>query len=124
MAWIHLLIAGALEIGWALGLKYTDGLTRYIGISTATVIGMVLSYVFLALAMRELPVGTAYPVWTGIGAVGTAIFGIVVMHESRDPLRLFCLALIVVGVVGLKWIGGEPPADKAHDIAPQASAPH
>jgi quaternary ammonium compound-resistance protein SugE len=122
MAWIHLLIAGALEIGWALGLKYTDGLTRYIGISTATVIGMILSYVFLALAMRDLPVGTAYPVWTGIGAVGTALFGIVVLHESRDPLRLFCLALIVVGVIGLKALGGDPPAKQTDDVAPQASA--
>jgi quaternary ammonium compound-resistance protein SugE len=104
MAWVHLLIAGALEIGWALGLKYTDGLTRHGFAIAATVVGMVLSYVFLALAMRELPVGTAYPAWTGIGAVGTAIFGMLAFGDSREPLRIVCIGLIVAGVVGLKWL--------------------
>jgi quaternary ammonium compound-resistance protein SugE len=106
MAWIHLLIAGALEIGWALGLKYTVGLTRFPLAIAATVIGMVLSYVFLALAMRTLPVGTAYPVWTGIGAVGTAVLGMVLLGESRDLARVVCVVLIVLGVIGLKWLGG------------------
>jgi quaternary ammonium compound-resistance protein SugE len=118
MAWIHLLIAGALEIGWALGLKYTDGLTRHAGAIVATLVGMVLSYFFLALAMRQLPVGTAYPVWTGIGAIGTALFGVLVLHESRDPLRLLCIGLIVAGVVGLKWRDQAPALPAA---APQPS---
>jgi quaternary ammonium compound-resistance protein SugE len=104
MAWVYLLIAGAIEIGWALGLSYTEGLTKHGLASAGTLAGMILSYVFLALAMRDLPVGTAYPVWTGIGAIGTAIFGMLVFGDSRDPLRIACIGLIVVGVVGLKWL--------------------
>lgn len=101
MAWIYLLIAGGLEIGWALGLKYSDGFSKPLP-SLLTVIGMVLSVIFLALAVRSLPIGTAYAVWTGIGAAGTVILGIVLLNESADIVRLACVALIVMGVIGLK----------------------
>jgi quaternary ammonium compound-resistance protein SugE len=103
MAWIYLLIAGLLEVGWAIGLKYTDGFTR-LWPSAWTLVAMALSMVFLGLALRALPVGTAYAVWVGIGAVGTAMLGMVLFDESRDPLRVLCLGLIVAGVVGLKLV--------------------
>jgi quaternary ammonium compound-resistance protein SugE len=101
MSWIILAIAGILEIGWAVGLKYTDGFTR-LWPSLATATAMVLSIALLGLALRQLPLGTAYAVWTGIGTVGTALFGIFVLRESADPLRLLCIALIVAGIAGLK----------------------
>jgi quaternary ammonium compound-resistance protein SugE len=107
MAWIYLLIAGLLEVAWAIGLKYTDGFTR-LWPSAWTLVAMVLSVVFLGLALRELPVGTGYAVWVGIGAVGTAVLGMVLFDESRDPLRLICLGLIVAGVVGLKLVTPDP----------------
>ena len=107
MAWIHLLVAGLLEVAWAIGLKYTDGFTR-LGPSAWTLVAMTLSIVFLGLALRALPVGTAYAVWVGIGAVGTAALGMVLFDESRDPLRLLCLGLIVAGVVGLKLVTPDP----------------
>lgn len=122
MAWFYLLIAGAIEVGWALGLKYTDGLQKHTLAIVLTVTGMILSYVFLAWAMRELPVGTAYPVWTGIGAVGAAMFGMIIFHESRDPLRILCIGLIIAGVVGLKWLDAGPaqaaPQDAAEEQLP------
>ncbi|HWQ38928.1 MAG TPA: quaternary ammonium compound efflux SMR transporter SugE [Burkholderiales bacterium] len=101
MAWLMLLLAGLLEIVWAVGLKYTDGFTR-LWPSAITVVAMILSVVFLALALREIPVGTGYAVWTGIGAVGAAVLGIVLFNESKELARLLCIALIVAGIVGLK----------------------
>ena len=101
MAWIVLLVAGLLEMGWAIGLKYTEGFTRFWP-SVGTAISMVLSVVLLGWAMRSLPVGTAYAVWTGIGAVGTAILGIYLFGESADLPRLASIGLIVAGIIGLK----------------------
>lgn len=106
MAWVHLLIAGAIEIGWALGLKYTEGLSKHLGLSILTVLGMVLSYVFLAMALRTLPVSVAYPVWTGMGAVGAALLGMWLLGEPRDLARVACVGLIITGVVGLKLLSG------------------
>ena len=103
MAWLMLLIAGVLEIGWAVGLKYADGFTRP-GPSVLTVRAMVLSMVLLAMATRTLPIGTAYAVWTGIGAAGTALLGIWLFQESASFARLFCIALIIAGVAGLKMV--------------------
>ena len=101
MAWVVLLVAGLLEVGWAIGLKYTEGFTRFWP-SVGTAISMVLSVVLLGWAMRSLPVGTAYAVWTGIGAVGTVILGIVLFHEPANAARLICVGLIVAGILGLK----------------------
>ena len=107
MAWIYVLVAGLLEVAWAIGLKYTDGFTR-LWPSAWTLVAMALSMVCLGLALRALPVGTAYAVWVGIGAVGTAALGMILFDESREPLRLFCLGLIVAGVVGLKLVTPDP----------------
>lgn len=103
MAWIVLLIAGVLEVAWAIGLKYTDGFTR-LWPSVGTSVAMIASVVLLAIAMRSLPVGTAYAVWTGIGAVGTVILGIILFAEPMTAARLACIALIVAGIVGLKLV--------------------
>jgi quaternary ammonium compound-resistance protein SugE len=103
MAWLYLLIAGLLEIAWAIGLKYTDGFTRLVP-SVWTVASMVASLLFLGLALKTLPVGTAYAVWTGIGAVGVAILGIILFAEPANALRLGSIALIVSGIVGLKLV--------------------
>jgi quaternary ammonium compound-resistance protein SugE len=103
LAWTQLLLAGAFEIAWAVGLKYTQGLTRPWP-SAATVCAMLLSFWFLARAVRELPLGTAYAIWTGIGVVGTTVLGIILFHESRDAPRLACITLIVAGIVGLKLL--------------------
>ncbi len=100
--WTLLLIAGLLEVGWAVGLKQTVGFTRFWP-SVWTVAAMVLSMVLLARALRDIPVGTGYAVWTGIGAVGTAIVGIALLNEPRDALRLACIGLIVLGIAGLKY---------------------
>ncbi len=104
MAWIILFIAGLLEIGWAVGLKYTEGFTRPWP-TTWTVFALVASIILLGLATRTLPIGTAYAVWTGIGAAGTAVLGMWLFQESTSPMRLACLGLIVLGVVGLKFAG-------------------
>jgi quaternary ammonium compound-resistance protein SugE len=104
MSWILLFIAGLFEVAWAIGLKYTDGFSRFWP-SALTVTAMVASVVLLGLAMRELPVGTAYAVWTGIGAVGTVILGIVLFGDSATLLRLLCVGLIIVGILGLKLVG-------------------
>lgn len=101
MAWLLLLVAGLLEVGWAIGLKYTEGFTR-LWPTVGTVTAMVLSVGLLGVAMRTLPVGTAYAVWTGIGAVGTVVLGIVLFGEPATAARLACVALIVSGIVGLK----------------------
>ena len=102
MDWILLVIAGVLEIGWAVGLKYTDGFTRLLP-TVWTAAAMIASVVLLALALKTIPVGTGYAVWTGIGAAGTAIVGIVLFAEPATVLRLGCIALILAGVVGLKF---------------------
>ena len=101
MAWVLLVIAGLLEIGWAIGLKYTAGFTRLLP-SILTVMAMLVSFYFLSQALKSIPVGTGYAVWTGIGAVGTAVLGIVFFSESTAFTRLACIALIVVGIIGLK----------------------
>ncbi|HEX4984826.1 MAG TPA: quaternary ammonium compound efflux SMR transporter SugE [Burkholderiales bacterium] len=101
MAWILLLVAGLFEVVWAIGLKYTDGFSR-LWPSVGTLVAMVVSVVLLGVAMKWLPVGTSYAVWVGVGAVGTAILGIVLFGESASAGRLVSLGLIVAGIVGLK----------------------
>ncbi|MGN6311097.1 MAG: quaternary ammonium compound efflux SMR transporter SugE [Xanthobacteraceae bacterium] len=103
MAWYILFIAGLMEIGWAIGLKYTEGFTRLVP-SVLTLTAMTLSVVLLGLALKTLPVGTAYAVWTGIGAVGTAILGIVLFGDPATAARLASIGLIVAGIVGLKLV--------------------
>jgi quaternary ammonium compound-resistance protein SugE len=103
MAWTALVVAGLLEIGWAIGLKYTQGFTR-LWPSLGTGLAMVLSFGLLSYALRTIPVGTGYAVWTGIGAAGTAILGMMFLGESREVLRMVCIGLIVAGVVGLRLV--------------------
>ena len=103
MAWLFLFAAGLLEVGWAVGLKYTQGFTR-LAPSVLTLAAMGGSVGLLGLALRSLPLGTAYAVWTGIGTVGTAIFGMVMLGEPSGALRLGCIALIVAGILGLKML--------------------
>lgn len=102
MYWIYILIAAVFEISWAVGLKYSNGFTN-LRASIFTVIAMILSYVFLTFGVKGLPIGTAYAVWTGIGAVGTALFGILFFNESKEVLRILFLLLIFVGIIGLKF---------------------
>ena len=106
MGWLYLLVAGLMEVGWAVGLKYTEGFTR-LWPSVWTGLALVLSMLLLAAALRTLPLGTAYAVWTGIGAVGTAALGIILFGESASPARLACVGLIVAGLVGLKLTSGD-----------------
>ena len=101
MPWIYLVIAGLLEIGWAVGLKYTEGFSR-LWPSVATLCAMIASFALLAAALKSIPVGTGYAVWTGIGAAGTAIIGMAFLGEPRDLLRVACIVLILAGVVGLR----------------------
>lgn len=101
MAWLILLAAGLLEVVWAIGLKYTHGFSRLMP-TVVTVIAMIASMGLLGLAVRSLPIGTAYAVWTGIGTVGTVLVGILVFGESASLLRLLCVSLIVIGIIGLK----------------------
>jgi len=103
MAWVYLLIAGLFETGWAIGLKYTEGFSR-LWPSLATVAAMAVSFLFLSLALKTLPVGTGYAVWTGIGAVGTVILGIVLFGEPASLARMACIGLIVAGILGLKLV--------------------
>jgi quaternary ammonium compound-resistance protein SugE len=103
MAWLLLLVAGLLEICWAVGLKYTEGFTRPLP-TVLTITAMVVSIALLGLAVRTLPIGTAYAIWTGIGAVGTVIIGIVLLNEPASAPRLICVGLIIAGIVGLKLV--------------------
>ena len=120
MAWLYLILAGLCEIAWAIGLKYTDGF-RKLWPSVWTVTIMLLSFWLLAQAMKTLPVGTAYAIWTGIGAVGTAILGIVLFHESRDLMRIVCIGVIVSGIVGLKFFSPSQAAATTPDaVAPES----
>jgi quaternary ammonium compound-resistance protein SugE len=99
--WILLFVAGLLETAWAVGLKYTDAFTR-LWPSVWTIVALIASMVFLAIAVRDLPIGTAYPIWVGIGAIGAALFGILALGESTSPTRILFLLLLVVAIVGLK----------------------
>ena len=101
MSWFYIFIASIFEISWAVGLKYSDGF-KNLKASIFTVIAMILSYVFLAMGAKQLPIGTAYAVWTGIGAVGTAIYGIIFFNETKEFLRVFFLFVIIAGIIGLK----------------------
>lgn len=103
MAWLVLVVAGLFEVGWAIGLKYTQGFTRLVP-TLLTGASMVVSLGLLGLALKSLPVGTAYAVWTGIGTIGTAILGIALLGEPAGALRLSCIGLIVAGIVGLKLV--------------------
>jgi quaternary ammonium compound-resistance protein SugE len=103
MAWLYLFVAGLFEVGWAIGLKYTQGFTRLVPM-LFTGISMIVSLGLLGLALKSLPVGTAYAVWTGIGTIGTAILGIALLGEPAGALRLACIGLIVAGIVGLKLV--------------------
>ena len=100
-AWLALFAAGLLEIAWAFGLKYSDGLTRFWP-TAATLVAIALSFGLMALALRSLPFGTAYAIWTGIGAAGSMIVGMLIYSEPTDPVRVLCLTLILAGIVGLK----------------------
>lgn len=103
MSWTYLFIAGLLEIGWALGLKYSEGFSRFLP-SVLTVAAMIASFFFLGLALRTLPLGSAYAIWTGIGTVGTVVLGIVLFDEPLELLRLLCILLIILGVAGLRLL--------------------
>jgi quaternary ammonium compound-resistance protein SugE len=106
MAWIILFIAGLFEIAWAIGLKYSEGFTKFWP-SAFTIVCLIISMALLALSVKTLPVGTAYGVWTGIGAVGTAILGMILFGESKELIRIFFILLIVIGIVGLKIFSTE-----------------
>jgi len=107
MSWVYLFIAGLFEIGWAIGLKYTEGFTK-LWPSVVTIVGMILSFYFLSVAVKSIPIGTAYAIWTGIGAVGTAILGIILFGESKELMRLFFILLIIIGITGLKFYSKIP----------------
>jgi quaternary ammonium compound-resistance protein SugE len=101
MAWVYLIIAGLFEMGWAIGLKYTDGFTRLVP-TALTVAAMIVSVILLGLALRDLPVGTGYAIWTGFGTVGTALLGMYLFGDPATVARLACIGMIVAGIVGLK----------------------
>lgn len=105
--WIYLLIASLCEIGWAVGLKYSEGFTKLVP-SIFTTLGMIATYYFLSLALKTIPLGTGYAIWTGIGAVGTAILGMILFNESRDVVRIISIGLIIAGIIGLKFFSTEP----------------
>ncbi len=106
MAWVYLILAGFFETAWAVGLKYTEGWTKLVP-SIITIAMMAVSFILLSLALKELPIGTAYAVWTGIGTIGTVIFGMIYFKEPSDILRILCILLIVAGIVGLKLLHGK-----------------
>lgn len=101
MKWAILILAGIFEVGWAIGLKYTEGFTRFWP-TVWTALAMIVSLWLLGIAMKDLPVGTAYSVWVGVGAVGTVILGIVLLGESANPARLISIGLIIAGIIGLR----------------------
>ena len=103
MEWVYLVIAGFLEVGWAIGLKYSQGFTRILP-SMLTVIGMAASFYFLSLSLKSLPLGNAYAIWTGIGTVGTVVLGIILFKEPISIMRLICIAFIFIGIIGLKLL--------------------
>lgn len=103
MQWVYLLIAGLFEISWAIGLKYSHGFTLIIP-AVFTIICMILSFYFLALTLKNLPLGTAYAIWTGIGTIGTCIFGVILFKEPVSALKFVCIGLIITGITGLKLI--------------------
>jgi quaternary ammonium compound-resistance protein SugE len=111
MAWVVLFLAGLLEIAWAVGLKYSEGFTR-LWPSVGTAVALVGSVGLLGVALRTLPIGTAYAMWTGIGTVGTAVLGIILLGEPATAARLVCIGLILVGIVGLKLAAGLPAATR------------
>jgi len=106
MSWIILFIAGLFEVAWAIGLKYTEGFSKLLP-SVFTIVSIIISMGLLGYSLKSIPVGTAYAVWTGIGAVGTAILGIVLFGESKDLMRIICIFLIVTGIIGLKVFSGQ-----------------
>ena len=101
MKWIYLIIAGLFEVWWAVKLKFSEGFTRILP-SILTIVGMILSFYFLSVSLKSLPLGTAYAIWTGIGTIGTVILGIVLFKEPLDIIRIICIILIVSGIIGLK----------------------
>lgn len=117
MAWVYLLGAGLMEVGWATGLKMSQGFTR-VGWSAFTVGCMALSFWCLSHAMKSIPLGTAYAIWTGIGAVGVAILGMVYFGDPRNALRILCLGLIVLGILGLKLFGSPEPVTSRESVVP------
>ena len=122
MAWIYLFVAGLFEMAWAIGLKYTEGFSRLVP-SLLTVAAMILSLALLGLALKTLPVGTAYAVWTGIGAVGTAALGIYLFGEPATAARLASMGLIVAGIVGLKLVTDRSAAPSPHQVCPSHERP-
>ncbi|AXN38660.1 quaternary ammonium compound efflux SMR transporter SugE [Peribacillus butanolivorans] len=106
MAWLYLVIAGLFEVIWATSLKYTEGFTKLIP-SIITIVGMVISFYFLSTAIKTLPMGTAYAIWTGIGAIGAVLVGIIVFNEPKDAMRLVFVGCILIGIVGLKVTSSE-----------------
>jgi quaternary ammonium compound-resistance protein SugE len=109
MSWVYLVVAGLTEVAWAIGLKYTEGFSR-LWPSVGTIAGMSLSFFLLSLALKTIPVGTGYAIWTGIGAAGTAILGMTLLGESRELGKIACIALIVVGIIGLRFYSHQPEA--------------
>lgn len=102
MAWVYLFIAGVFEVIWAISLKYTNGWTKLVP-SIVTGVGMVIGFIFLSMALKTLPIGTAYAVWTGIGTIGTSLYGMIFLNESTNIIRITCILLISIGIVGLKF---------------------
>lgn len=121
MAWFWLALASICEIAWAIGLKKTDGFTR-LGATLFTIPTMLASFVFLGLAVRHLPVGTAYAIWTGIGAVGIAIIGMLIYDEPRSAWRIGSIALVILGIIGLKLSGTNAPQPDAQPTPQSAAA--
>ncbi|MCF8259240.1 MAG: multidrug efflux SMR transporter [Melioribacteraceae bacterium] len=102
MSWIYILIAGIFEIVWAVGLKYSEGFTKLVP-SLITIVTMILTYVFLSLGLKNIPLGTGYAVWTGIGVIGTTIYGMIYFNESTEILRIVFISLIFIGIIGLRF---------------------
>ncbi|MDF2520968.1 MAG: putative small multidrug resistance protein [Clostridia bacterium] len=103
MEWFYLVVAGVFEVGWAIGLKYSQGFTKILP-TIATIIGMAASFYFLSLSLKSLPLGTAYAIWTGIGTIGTVLLGVILFKEPFNIMRIVCIILIISGVIGLKLI--------------------